>query len=406
MAVQQLNEIFIKASDQQLSPTPKVESTRLTSTTGSLTFVYPWRSYPPDRIVKLRTSLNSGELHETLAYALFQGKEGELSFEIQSVEVRTSGERGVIIKVNYTYIVKLEDTYFSILPTDLYPIIVSKVNTLNDAKSVFLTLSTHTSPSFWREVFKYRFPAVYQGYVSLNYTDYMTMNAYLSFLYFERRRGTMIKGYISNNFLDYYSIFAISKRDLQNLGLTSDDMLTMGKVILYVRHPRTYQVVSKDLYLKDNFNAISKLLLFDIGEPEDYIQDILTNDKNVDTNWILENFDTLFEDLQGYIEENSDVVVYTFLLLLDFKESGSPTEILNILDVVGTIDEGINLFEEDPKYVELSHQIGKYPILRLYFSKIKQENEKLSQLIINKCKEGTINDVCESIKWIIENQSI
>ena len=377
MAVQKLNEFLISKSNNKLSPTPHVELY-----SDSLKLTYPWRIYISEDIIKLKEDLDVNKLNKKLSARVYAGEGGEISFKVISVDVRTSGQRGIDIRVEYKYLKDVSSTYFSIVPPELLPLIGSKLRNINDIKSMCAGFNICGDSNFWKAMFRYNFKEVHDAYIKLGYTEFINMNLYLAFCLMKLNVDVFIRGYSSLNYLDYYSILVSRTHDLNKL-VKPKELAMMGSVIMYIKHPNTYKVVKSNELLRNNLSAIADILLFDLDDFDDIISKVMYVNQPVNTQQIIDIInDDLFTE---YYDNNLEYIIYTFLIMLDFRGiSVNKDNIDHTLEIIN------NVMILDDTFVE--HHADEYnlpeiSILTSYMDKIKEENFELYQDVLKASNE-------------------
>jgi hypothetical protein len=387
MAVEQLNLFLIAKSNGSLPKEPHVEL-------GSdLTFIYPWRSYGAQSVIKLKKDLDIHKLNKELKNSVFSGQKGSIAFKVNDIKIHPDGSMNVVITVKYSYLIELSKTYFAILPSELLPLIGSRLRNIEDIKSACNGFDICSRTSFWQQMFMHSFQEVYNGYVTLGKSEYMNENAYLAFSLFRLNVGNLIRGNESDNYLDYFGLLSNYTQDVRNL-IKFDEQITMGNVILHVKHPRTYKAVNSDVFLKDNFKAIISILNFDVDvetlDENDDIYKVLVLNQFVNTQKVLDNLDNSEELYMEYYDNTIDYILYTYLLMLDFTgiaptESNVKSAII-ILDNIEALD---GIFSEH--YSE--HLESWVDIFIPYLDKIKNENQVLYGAVIKELRTPGHNHI-------------
>lgn len=338
-----------------------------------------------DRVVKLVFGLN-----DKLKYKIFKAsnKTGKLIFNITSVDI-SHKDYTLEIKVGYTY---LHTLYLDIIHKELNILILSK---LDKVQNLCKAISLCEDPGVWKEVFRVRYPQLYNVYVKLNLQQHLNMASYLAYLQFEEDISSdiMVPGLHYSDFLDFYTIRYRSNVEdllpLKDIGLTNEDLISMTKVIFNIKHTRLDKIMNLDETLRGNISLMGDVLeeSLDMYAREDNvippISDVIYNNSNVNTSEILSKELTLKSSLIKSFHSGFHDVIYLFLLTLNFNKITPVMDtILYILSTIKRIDS----------------EIG-FPRLKIYINKIKSENIELYNKIKSSCNTPSeeYTSLCEVI---------
>ena len=366
MAVEALNEFLISESNNQLYSMPDV---KLRSDSMKLTYPLAFQSF-----IDLKKDLDIVKLNKGLNVRLFPGKGGEIVFKVTDVDIHKLNHRYIIIiNLEYKYVENVSSTYFSIVPPELLPLIGSKLINIDDIKSICAGFNICEDSNFWEAMFRYNFKEVYDAYVKLGQPKFMNMNSYLAFSMFKSKAGVKIRKYKSTDYLDYYGMVTLDRL------LKPQELLMLRLAILYIKHPNTYKAVKSDVFLSDNSNAVSRILLFDLDKFNDIINKVMSRNQPIETQNVLDvsSYDIhIFDNYYGDL----DYVLYTFLIMLDFRGI-IPNE--NNIDSTFLIINNIILLESTfAKYYYDKYSLLRIPLLINYMYKIKEENSELYQEVL------------------------
>lgn len=311
--------------------------------------------------------MNIDDINKRLKYKVFKDQKDDLVFTVEDIQMHISTERDIVIRIKHTYLPKVANTYFANIPSELSSYIGSMLNNVDDIESICASLDTCNNNFFWRELFRYNFPQVHQGYVNLGYVEHMNMSSYKLFLSLWCCRGKIMRGSSSDNYLDYFAktfIYKLHKGD------PDVNKTIVANVILNIKHPRLYRIFESNPFLKNNLIVIVDILINDVNPGRNEYEEILSDNRSIDTFKLLNADEPINMDLGHEF--------YVFALLLDFTgihvNERVIQSIISILDIVANSDK---IWRDTELHKSLTQSLGPEPLSRLYIDKIKKENPNI-----------------------------
>jgi hypothetical protein len=186
MAVQQLN-LFLRSKsgddilgDKFLPRNPQVELTSDSKINLKLTYSLKDSGFRVAEIYGIKSNLNKHDLNKELRTMTFVGQKGDVAFKVIDIDVNTFFQQNIIFHVKYTYLVPIEKTYFGFIPSELLPLIGSKLKDPEDVKSMCAGFGTCSNALFWQQMFKYSFRRTYNKYIRSGQVNSMNKDTYLA----------------------------------------------------------------------------------------------------------------------------------------------------------------------------------------------------------------------------------
>lgn len=194
------------------------------------------------------------DLGDVLKYRIFKAdlKTGKIRFTVVSTNVITpsipelqSGDYDfdnfiarVLVKYDY-----LPISYFDILPTELNVLILSKINMTNEVQSL-CKAENICSDGIWRELFRLRFPQLFDAYIKLELSKYLDISSYLLYVEFQK----FVETDLLTTYITQYDNSYSYPRDRFN----EKHRFAANKVIVTIKYPKISDFINKDPILNND----------------------------------------------------------------------------------------------------------------------------------------------------------